>query len=200
MGRAPCGGVRDLALGVAGCAPAGGYGGGPAPGRAEPASNRRFVNPGTMAALDGFTHAVRIGFTTYMSGEVPLDSAGQLVGRGDLSAQAKQAFANLALVLRIAGNEPSDIVKLTVYVVDLHPEDIATIRAAAPVFFPDRDPPAGIVVGVAVAATGGDAHRRGRHRAGAGPVPARVATRTERWCKLGCRVSVMATSTTSELR
>jgi enamine deaminase RidA (YjgF/YER057c/UK114 family) len=107
------------------------------------------VNPGTLAALDGFTHAIRIGFTTYVSGEVPLDSAGQLVGRGDLAAQAKQVFANLALVLRIAGNEPSDIVKLTVYVADLHPEDVAAIRAAAPTFFPDRDPPAGIVVGVA---------------------------------------------------
>jgi enamine deaminase RidA (YjgF/YER057c/UK114 family) len=131
-----------------GCAPAGGYGGGPPPGRAEP-SNRRFVNPGTLAALDGFTHAVRIGFTTYVSGEVPLDSTGQLVGRGDLAAQTKQAFANLALVLRIAGNEPSDILKLTVYVVDLRPEDMATIRAAAPAFFPERDPPAGTVVGVA---------------------------------------------------
>jgi len=142
-----CAGI--VALGVVGCAPAGGYGGGPPPGRAEPASNRRFVNPGTLAALDGFTHAIRIGFTTYVSGEVPLDSAGQLVGRGDLAAQAKQVFANLALVLRIAGNEPSDIVKLTVYVADLHPEDVAAIRAAAPTFFPDRDPPAGIVVGVA---------------------------------------------------
>jgi enamine deaminase RidA (YjgF/YER057c/UK114 family) len=131
---------------AAGCAPAGGYG--PPPGRAEPA-NRRFVNPGTLAALDGFTHAVRIGFTTYVSGEVPLDSTGQLVGRGDLAAQARQAFANLALVLRIAGNEPSDIVKLTVYVVDLHPEDIAAIRAAAPTFFPERDPPAGVFLGVA---------------------------------------------------
>ena len=138
-----------LAVCVAsGCAPAGGYSGGPPPGQATP-SNRRFVNPGTLAALDGFTHAVRIGFTTYVSGEVPLDSTGQLVGRGDLAAQAKQAFANLSLVLRIAGNEPSDLVKLTVYVVDLHPDDWATIRAAAPEFFPSRDAPTGVVVGVA---------------------------------------------------
>jgi enamine deaminase RidA (YjgF/YER057c/UK114 family) len=101
-----------------------------------------------MAALDGFTHAVRLGFTTYVSGEVPLDSAGQLVGPGDLRAQARQAFANLALVLRIAGNEPSDIVKLTVYVVNYRPSDLATIKAAAPEFFPERNPPAGTVLGV----------------------------------------------------
>ncbi len=138
-----------LAAAVVGaCTPAGGgYGGGP-PGRMEPASGKRFVNPGTLAALDGFTHAVRLGFTTYVSGEVPLDSTGQLVGPGDLRAQARQAFANLALVLRIAGNTPSDIVKLTVYVVNYQPQDFAVIREAAPEFFPQHNPPAGIVLGV----------------------------------------------------
>ena len=136
-------GVLVLVLG--GCAvPGGGFSGqqGVEPG------NRRFVNPGTMAQLDGFTHAVRIGFVTYVSGEVPLDSAGHLVGAGDKAAQAKQAFANLNLVLRIAGNVPSDVVKLTVYVVDYHPQDLAVIRQAAPEFFPDKDPPSGTVIGV----------------------------------------------------
>ncbi len=133
---------------IGACTPVGGgYGGGP-PGRAEPASGKRFVNPGTLAALDGFTHAVRLGFTTYVSGEVPLDSAGRLVGPGDLRAQARQAFANLALVLRIAGNEPSDVVKLSVYVVNVRPSDLAIIKEAAPEFFPERNPSAGTVVGV----------------------------------------------------
>jgi enamine deaminase RidA (YjgF/YER057c/UK114 family) len=144
-------GVRCAVLAAAlvgACTPAGGgYGGGP-PGRAEPATGRRFINPGTLAALDGFTHAVRIGFTTYVSGEVPLDSTGQLVGAGDLGAQARQAFANLSLVLRIAGNQPSDIVKLTVYVVNYRPSDLAAIKAAGPEYFPERNPPAGIVLGV----------------------------------------------------
>lgn len=134
------------ALALAACAPPPGQGGGP--GRMEP-SGRRFVNPGTLAALDGFTHAVRLGFVTYVSGEVPLDSTGTLVGPGDLAAQAKQAFANMALTLRIAGNEPADIVKLTVYVVNYQPQDFAVIRQAAPEFFPARNAPAGIVVGVA---------------------------------------------------
>jgi enamine deaminase RidA (YjgF/YER057c/UK114 family) len=130
---------------LVGCAvPSGGFSGQQG---AEPAT-RRFVNPGTMAQLDGFTHAVRIGFVTYVSGEVPLDSAGHLVGAGDLSAQAKQAFANLNLVLRIAGNVPSDVVKLTVYVVNYHPQDLAVIRQAAPEFFPEKNPPTGLVLGV----------------------------------------------------
>ena len=134
-----------LLLILAGCAvPGGGFGGQQG---VEP-SSRRYVNPGTMAQLDGFTHAVRVGFVTYVSGEVPLDSAGHLVGAGDLAAQAKQAFDNLDLVLRIAGNVPSDVVKLTVYVVNYQPQDLAVIRQAAPQFFPTRNPPTGLVLGV----------------------------------------------------
>ena len=138
-------GWTALTLTLAGCAvPSGGFSGQQG---VEP-SNRRFVNPGTMAQLDGFTHAVRIGFVTYVSGEVPLDSTGHLVGPGDLAAQAKQAFANLDLVLRIAGNVPADVVKLTVYVVNYHPQDLAVIRQAAPQFFPEKNAPAGLVLGV----------------------------------------------------
>src|SRR2546430_1106886 len=71
----------------------------------DPVSTR-YINPGTLAALPGFTHAVRIGPTLYVSGEVALDSTGRLVGPGDLGAQATQAFANLATVLRIGGASP----------------------------------------------------------------------------------------------
>ena len=113
----------------------------------EPAGTR-YINPGTLAALPGFTHAVRIGSTLYVSGEVALDSTGRLVGVGDLRAQAAQAFANLATVLRIGGTTPADVAKLTIYVVNYSPKDLETIRAAAPEFFPQRNPPAGTVIGV----------------------------------------------------
>ena len=109
----------------------------------------RYINPGTLAALPGFTHAVKVGLVTYVSGEVALDSMGQLVGAGDVRAQARQAFANLQVVLELARARPADVTKLTVYVVNLVPGDIAAIRQAAPAFFPDRNPPAGTVVGVA---------------------------------------------------
>lgn len=109
----------------------------------------RYINPGTLAGLDGFTHAVRVGQMVYVSGEVALDSMGGLVGPGDLAAQARQAFANLELVLDIAGVSPTDVVQLTVYVVGYKPADWATIREAGAKFFPQRNPPAGIVLGVA---------------------------------------------------
>ena len=123
----------------------------PTPGAIRPGPdpvNTRYINPGTLAALPGFTHAVRIGPTLYVSGEVALDSTGRLVGAGDLRAQAAQAFANLATVLRIGGATPADVAKLTIYVVNYSPKSFDAIREAAPDFFPQRNPPAGIVIGV----------------------------------------------------
>jgi enamine deaminase RidA (YjgF/YER057c/UK114 family) len=140
-------GAAALVAGAACAAPAP-RGFGERPGDVAPAATR-YINPGTLAALPGFTHAVRVGPTVYVSGEVALDSTGHLVGRGDVGAQAAQAFANLATVLRIAGAAPADVARLTIYVVNLKPGDFDAIRAAAPDFFPERNPPAGTVVGVA---------------------------------------------------
>lgn len=108
----------------------------------------RYINPGTMAALPGFTHAVKVGSTVYVSGQVALDSAGQLVGRGDLRAQARQAFANLAQVLRIAGAAPADLTKLTIYMVGPSQRDFDVVREVAAEVLPARNPPAGVVLGV----------------------------------------------------
>jgi enamine deaminase RidA (YjgF/YER057c/UK114 family) len=137
-----------------GSAPAMGQGGG---GRGAPVGRMggfdptatRYINPGTLAGLDGFTHAVRVGQMVYVSGEVALDSMGALVGPGDLAAQARQAFANLELVLDIAGVSPTDVVQLNVYIVGFKPADWATVRQAGAKFFPQRNPPAGTVLGVA---------------------------------------------------
>ncbi len=148
--RAPFAGIVTTVLLAACVGPSGGGRGGGRfgpPGVMEPAAPR-YINPGTLAALPGFTHAVRVGSTVYVSGEVALDSMGRLVGASDLRAQARQAFANLAVVLKIAGAAPGDATKLTIYVVNYSPRDFAGIREAAPEFFPERNPPAGIVVGV----------------------------------------------------
>jgi len=59
-----------------------------------------------------------------------------VVGAGDLRAQARQAFANLKEVLDLARARPADVTKLTVYVVNLVPGDLAAIREAAPAFSP----------------------------------------------------------------
>src|SRR5256714_15688196 len=105
----------------------------------DPASTR-YINPGTLAALPGFTHAVRIGPTLYVSGEVALDSTGRLVGPGDLGAQAAQAFANLATVLRIGGAAPAAAAQPTPYVGDQFPHEPHPTPPPAPGFLPPREP------------------------------------------------------------
>src|SRR3989441_3004420 len=107
----------------------------------DPVSTR-YINPGTLAALPGFTHAVRIGPTLYVSGEVALDSTGRLVGPGDVRAQAAQAFANLATVLRIGGATPAGGAQLTNYRVEYLPKELESIPQAGADFFPQRKPPA----------------------------------------------------------
>src|SRR5258705_4953404 len=101
----------------------------------DPVSTR-YINPGTLAALPGFTHAVRIGSTLYVSGEVALDSTGRLVGPGDLRAQAAQAFANLATVLRIGGAAPAARAQLAIYLVEYFAQKHPVHPDAAGALFP----------------------------------------------------------------
>lgn len=98
--------------------------------------------------LEGLPHAVKVGYTVYVSAMVPLDSAGRLVGPGDLGTQARQAVRNLAAVMRAAHGVPGDVVRATVYLRDLTPEKVAVVRDAVLDGLDRASPPALTVVGV----------------------------------------------------
>jgi 2-iminobutanoate/2-iminopropanoate deaminase len=51
----------------------------------------------------------------FVSGQLATDSQGQVVGIGDIRAQARAVFANLASVLSTAGGDLSDVVGMTVF-------------------------------------------------------------------------------------
>ena len=56
------------------------------------------------AAIGPYSQAVRAGNTVYFSGQIPLDPAtGDIVGAGDVEAQARRAFDNLKAVAEAAG-------------------------------------------------------------------------------------------------
>ena len=57
-----------------------------------------------------------------VAGQVAEDADGNLVGPGDLAGQARQAFANLGLVLAAAGARPDQVARITIYVVGHRPE------------------------------------------------------------------------------
>ena len=100
-------------------------------------------------ALPGFSTAVKVGTVVYLSGQVPLDSAGRLVGPNDLAAQTAQAFLNLSRVIRAARGVPADLARLTVYVVGYDTSAVATVRAAVEPYLDPEVPAALTIVGVA---------------------------------------------------
>jgi reactive intermediate/imine deaminase len=111
-------------------------------------SEFRFINPSSLTRPVGYTHVVATaGVTTiYISGQVPLDAAGNLVGEGDLHAQATQVFRNLRAALEAAGADFNAVVKLGFYFTDI--SQIAIVREVRDQFINTTNPPASTAVEV----------------------------------------------------
>ena len=81
----------------------------------------RRINPPTLSKPNGYSQVVVAagGRTVYIAGQTAVDSHGDVVGRGDFRAQAKQAFENLRAALAAAGVGFNEVVKLNYYVLDM---------------------------------------------------------------------------------
>ena len=75
--------------------------------------------PGQSEPISHYTDAVRAGELLFVSGCVPVDGEGRLVGGDDVVAQARQVFANIGSILEAGGATFADVVKVTVYVTDI---------------------------------------------------------------------------------
>jgi 2-iminobutanoate/2-iminopropanoate deaminase len=84
------------------------------PGRREEIRVAGFAEP-----ISHFTDAVRAGELLFVSGVVPVDRDGKLVGGEDVAAQARQVFENIGKVLAAAGATFADVVKVTVFLTDI---------------------------------------------------------------------------------
>ena len=71
------------------------------------------------AAIGTYSQAIRAGDLVFLSGQIPLDPATMELVDGTIKNQTSQVFDNLAAVARAAGGSLDDLVKLTVYLVDL---------------------------------------------------------------------------------
>jgi 2-iminobutanoate/2-iminopropanoate deaminase len=49
----------------------------------------------------GYSQAVKVGDTIYLSGQVSHDDKGNIVGLGDMEAQMRQAYSNVEKVLAL---------------------------------------------------------------------------------------------------
>jgi len=121
---------------------------------AKPAHLHHIAVPPGVARGPGYSHVVSgAGRLVALSGQVALNEDGHLVGRGDVEAQARQVFENLARCLAAVGAGFDDVVKLTFYLTDIR--HLAAVRAARDAFVDTANPPASTAVQVAALAVPG---------------------------------------------
>jgi reactive intermediate/imine deaminase len=111
-------------------------------------AERRFLSPDTLPPPFGYSHVVDVpaGRIIYISGQVPLDTDGELVGEVDFEAQTRQVFANLDAALEAAGATWGDVVKLNYFLTDVG--EIAAVRAIRDEYVDTGRPPASTLVQV----------------------------------------------------
>ena len=108
--------------------------------------------PGQPVPISHYTDAVRAGDLLFVSGCVPVDVDGKLVGGGDVVAQARQVFANVGAILEAGGATFADVVKVTVYLIDI--DDRARINPVREEVFGEARPASTLVEVSALAIPG----------------------------------------------
>jgi enamine deaminase RidA (YjgF/YER057c/UK114 family) len=109
--------------------------------------SKEFLNPKTLIPPGGagYSHVAKVnqGTTVYLSGQVPSDPSGKLIGEGDFEAQVEQVFHNLKLAVEAAGGTMADIVKLNYYVVaELDQAIVPKLRPIRDRYINVENPPA----------------------------------------------------------
>src|SRR5437764_3369887 len=99
--------------------------------------------PGLAEPISHYTDAVRAGDLLFVSGCVPIDGEGSLVGGDDVVAQARQVLANVGAVLAAAGASFADVAKVTVYLKDV--DDRARINPVRREVFGETRPASTLV-------------------------------------------------------
>ena len=112
--------------------------------------SNQFINPPGLPRPGTYTPVVvtRGARTIYVSGQVPVNEKGELVGKGDLAAQAEQVFRNIDMALKGAGATFADVVKITTFVVGYKPEHRALMHQVRSRYVSKDAPPASTLLGV----------------------------------------------------
>jgi enamine deaminase RidA (YjgF/YER057c/UK114 family) len=107
------------------------------------------INPDDLPTPEAYTHVVVATGTrlVFVAGQEPEDERGNLVGAGDLAAQAHQVFANLGRALAAGGARPEQVTKITIFVVKYSRKQLPVIDEARAALFEDHKP-ADTLVGV----------------------------------------------------
>lgn len=79
-------------------------------------NNMQFIDPGwDWDENFPLSQGIRTGNLVFLSGQVPFDGDGNVVGIGDLRRQTRQVFENIKGILQEAGASFQDVVKMTTF-------------------------------------------------------------------------------------
>jgi len=95
-------------------------------------------SPDAPKAIGPYSQAVRAGQLLFLSGQVPLDPATGEIVSGDIAAQTRRVFENLAAVLKAGGRSFSDVVRTTVFLADM--SDFAEVNKVYGSYFSEPYP------------------------------------------------------------
>lgn len=70
-------------------------------------------------AIGTYSQAVRIGTTVYLSGQIPLVPETMELVSGNMEAQIRRVFDNLAAVAEASGGSLAEVAKLNIFLTDL---------------------------------------------------------------------------------
>ena len=98
------------------------------------------------AAIGPYSQAVRVGNTIWVSGQIPLDPVTKELVKGEMEVQIRRVFDNLKAIIHAAGASVDDVVKVTIFLIDL--SHFALVNKVMAEYF--REPyPARAALGVA---------------------------------------------------
>ena len=111
--------------------------------------SKEIFNPPTLMKPAGYSHVAKVsgGTLVYLAGQVSADTSGQLVGEGNLEAQAEQVFKNLKAGVEAAGGTMADIIKMNVYLVaEVDASEVPKFRAVRDRYVNVERPPTSTLV------------------------------------------------------
>ncbi len=80
---------------------------------------RKAIMSAQAAAVGPYSHGIDTGELLFLSGQTPIDNQTGKIVQGDITAQTQQCFKNLFGVLKSAGLEEGDVIKVNVFLTDM---------------------------------------------------------------------------------